>query len=432
MSIFTSEAKMQEWLENKLTSIDGLADIINNIESIKNYIPQNLSESKIKQSFLYCIESLYLNHSLTRNQNISSTKGESLNPDFLSYAPETESIVIIELKNQQGATREAGTELSAYASEIKSALSYISDGDIINVIISPVWPTLLKHHLYNDIFWQGKNTICLEPFTQENEILLKIIDIPLLVQADIPQKISEEHLGGYHICLYDDTLYQQPISETKLDQYMALIKASISSMSTKGEKMNTHGFSFLSEGYGLSPYFITIVNAAPFKSIERIFHSNDIKSYSDLPLIEQKILDTYLEYAPEGHGASLNSLCETASLMLENICKPRAEGFTSWDELKKHIQFNCKPIYFESWGIFKELTIEKLSYKYKNGSYNIELNDVNLGFEVIDEIVDEYYNYVNLHLLSNSFFPKSHAVFNEDIYIDEDLIRSDFPDENIS
>lgn len=430
MSVFASESDMQRWLETKITMIDGLSEIIDNIQSIKDYSPKDLSEEKIKQTFLYCIESLHMNELITKNENISSTKGDSLNPDMFAYAPETQSIVIIELKNTKGATREAGTELSAYAGEIKSALSYLSDGEIINVIISPVWPTLLKHHLYNNIFWQGRNTICLEPFIQGNEILLKIIDISLLVQADIPNKISEEHLGGYHICLYDYSQYQVPRPVSKLPQNLQLIKASISAMSTKGEKMNTHGFTFLSEGNILSPYFITLVNAAPFKSIERILHSDDIKSYSDLPLIEKKILDTYLEYSPEGHGSSLNSLYGAASLLLDNICSPIPEGFTSWGYLKNHILENYKPIYFDSWGVFKELAIKKLSDKYKNGVYNTDLNSVSLGLEVLNEIIDENYQYIDPHYLYNEFFPKSHPRHEENSHFDEEPFSEDFPDDD--
>ncbi|EMX1081427.1 hypothetical protein AAF852_000241 [Yersinia enterocolitica] len=431
MKIFASEKEMQEWLETKLSMTEGLSEVIDNIQSIKDYIPKNLSEDKIKQSFLYCIESIHMIESLTQNENISSTKGHSLKPDIFAYAPETESIVIIELKNQVGATREAGTELSAYASEIKSALSYLSDGEIINVIVSPTWPTLLKHHLYNNIFWQGKNTICLEPFIKDDEISLKIIEIPLLVQADIPNKISEEHLGGYHICLYDNSQYETPRPASKLYQYLPLIKTSISAMSTKGEKMNTHGFTFLSEGSILSPYFITLVNAAPFKSIERILHSDDINSYLDLPLIEKKILDTYLEYSPEGHGSSLNSLCDTASIMLKNICSPAAEGFTSWSDLKNHILNNCTPVYFESWGIFKDIAIKKLSDKYENGKYDMDLNSVSLGFEVIEEIIDKDYQYINPHYLPNEFFPKDHPRHDEEQHFDEELINEDFPDSDI-
>ena len=330
MSVFQNEKEMQEWLEKKFSVIEGLSEIIYNVDDIKHYVPKNLSEEKIKQTFLYCLESLSINELLTKNENISSTKGDSLNPDIFAYAPETQSLVIIELKNSSGATREAGTELSAYAGEIKSALSYLSDGEVINVIISPFWPTLLKHHLYNNIFWQDKNTICLEPFLLDGDIWLKVIDVSVLVQADIPSQFSEEHLGGYHICLYDHSQYEVPRPPSKLHQNSRLMKASVSAIATKGEKMGSHGFAFLSRGTLLSPYFITVVNAAPFKSIERILHSSEINSYFDLPLIERKILDIYLEYSPEGHGSGVNALYDTARSLLKHICSPAPEAFNAW------------------------------------------------------------------------------------------------------
>lgn len=429
MSVFSSEKEMQEWLEDQFTTIEGLSELIVNIEDIEKYTPKNISEDKIKKVFLYCIESLGMNELLTKNEDISLVKGDSLNPDMFAYAPETESIVIIELKNRGGATREAGTELSAYAGEIKSALSYLSDGEIINVIISPAWPTLLKHHLYNNIFWQSKNTICLEPCIFEDEIKLKIIDIPMLVQADIPIKISEEHLGGYHICLYDMTMYQMPRPVSKLYQKLKLIKSSISAIATKGEKMNTHGFAFLTEGGYLSPYFITLVNVAPFKSIERILHSNDIKSYSDLPLIEKKILDTYLEYVPDGHGASLNTLFKMTNSMLGGVCSPSPELFGSWSELKDHISVDYNPIYFESWGIFKELAIEKLHEKYIDGVQDMDLNSVELGFEVLGEIIDKDYCYIDPCHLWGDFFPKDHFQ-NEDLEINDGLSDDNFSDDD--
>ncbi|EEW1661808.1 hypothetical protein ACKKK1_000033 [Escherichia coli] len=429
MSFFTSEKAMQIWLEDKLEIVDGLAEIIDNVQEIEDYIPKNISEVKIKKSYLHCLKSLYLHESLTKDENISSTKGDSLRPDILAYASETESLVIIELKNQGGATREAGTELSAYASEIKSSLSYLSDGDIVNVLISPSWPPLLKHHIYNNVFWQGKNTICLEPIKKNNEILLKIVDIPLFVQAELPTKISEEHLGGYHVCLYDNSQYLKERPETKLHQYLPLIKTSISSMATTGEKMNTHGFAFLRSGTCLSPYFITLVNAAPFKSIERILHSNDIESYNDLPLIEKKILDVYLEYSPEGHGFSLDSLYNSGTHLLQNVCSPAPEGFTSWSEMKEEIMNSHKIIYFESWGIFKEIAISKLSEKYKNGEFDIDLNNINLGLEVINEIIDKDYQFINPQYLHDSFFPENHPTRNRSIFFDQDVI-DDFDDES--
>ena len=429
MSFFTNENAMQIWLENKLDEVEGLADLIDNIQEIEDYVPKNISEIKIKKSYLYCLKSLYLHESLTKDENISSSKGDSLKPDILAYAPETESLVIIELKNQGGATREAGTELSAYASEIKSSLSYLSDGDIVNVIVSPCWPALLKHHLYNNVFWQGKNTICLEPISKDNKILLKIVDISLFVQAEIPTKISEEHLGGYHVCLYDNSQYLEERPITKLPQYLPLIKTSISSMATTGEKMNTHGFAFLRSGTLLSPYIITLVNAAPFKSIERILHSNDIKSYTDLPLIEQKILDVYLEYSPEGHGFSLDSLYRSGIHLLKDVCSPTPEGFTSWSDMKEEIMSSHEVIYFESWGIFKDIAISNLSKKYERGEFNIDLNNVSLGFEVIDEIIDKDYQFMNPQYLHDSFFPENHPSRDRSIFFDQNVIN-DLDDES--
>jgi hypothetical protein len=411
MNIFNSEDDLQVWLEKLLGKMEGLSAIINNIPEIKNFEPNSISERKIKESFLTCLESLHLNEILTENKNISSVRGDILKPDIIAYAPETESIVIIELKNHHNATRQAGTELSAYASEIKSGLSYLSDGDLVHVIISNSWPTLLKHYIYNNIFWQGKNTICLEPCMNDDVIGLEIVDISLLVQADIPMKISEEQLGGYHICLYDDSQQTRSPQQTKLHQRVKLMKSSVSCMATRGERMNTHGFAFLSretDGYGMSPYFITLVNVAPFKSIEKVFHTEENLAYSDLTLIQQKLLDVYLEYAPEGHGYSLNSLFDTASKLLETICTPRPESYSSWEYLKTHITDNCKPIYFDSWGIFKEIATMKLSEKYNEEIYHIDLNSVSLGYEVLDELIDKNYPYINLQHLPDEFFPVDH------------------------
>lgn len=40
---------MQIWLEDKLEIVDGLAEIIDNVQEIEDYIPKNISEVKIKK-----------------------------------------------------------------------------------------------------------------------------------------------------------------------------------------------------------------------------------------------------------------------------------------------------------------------------------------------------------------------------------------------
>lgn len=63
MSFFTSEKAMQIWLEDKLEIVDGLAEIIDNVQEIEDYIPKNISEVKIKKT-IYIVSNHFtcMNH----------------------------------------------------------------------------------------------------------------------------------------------------------------------------------------------------------------------------------------------------------------------------------------------------------------------------------------------------------------------------------
>ena len=406
MSIFTDESEMQEWLEERFLEIEGLNDLIINIEDINNYKPSTPSSLKIKNSYIKSIEALYINEVISHNKNISLTKGELLKPDTIAYSVEKESIVIIELKNFANATRQAGTELIAYAGEMKSSLSYLSDGEIVNVIISPSWPTLLKHYIFNNMVWQNKYILCLEPVETSEGVALKIIDIDKLDIEKSPEKFCEEHLAGYHICLYDDTQQTKCPSPTHLHNHLDLMIESMNAIATKGEKINGHGFAFLSKeiiGPGLSPYYISIVNVAPFKSIERIFHLNDFDGYQNLPEIIKKYIGIYTEYAPDGHGGCLETLADTGIEILSNICTPRNEGYTTWSIIKSEIINNWEPKYFVSWGIFKELMMDELSHHYKNGNYSAKSSSPEIGYDIIEKAIDYNYTYFELANMSEYF-----------------------------
>ncbi|EDU0977616.1 hypothetical protein DBN05_004202 [Salmonella enterica subsp. enterica serovar Anderlecht] len=400
MSIFKDEREMQEWLENELDDQEGFINLIYNIQSIDDYIPKDSVSKKLYDSYQHCIPALSLMEVISKDQNISSSKGDILKPDIVAYSIEKESLVLIELKNISGPSREAGTELSAYAGELKGYLSHLSDGDIINVIISPVWPALLKHYVFNNIVWQNKNMICFEPAVVNGEKVLKPLDIDVLLQAEIPASFSEEHLRGYHICLYDYTQYHEPRPQTKLHDQLSVIKSSISQMVAEGEKANSHGFVILTEeiiGYGLSPYMITFVNAAPFSSLERYFHSDEIKSYEDLPFIGKQFYDIYTYYEPLGLGSSTSKIFNSGRRYLSKICKPEIESLNSWKILKNEANnARAQAFYFDSWGVFKEKAMELLFEKYNNSEYDIDLNSIELGYEVISELVDDEYNFIYL------------------------------------
>lgn len=409
-SFFASEDEMQSWLANELEQNESLADLICNLDELDGLEVANISERKILESFQHCKHSLYLNTIISNNENISLKEGDSLKPDFLLYAAETESIVIVELKNIANPTRQAGTEISAYASEVKSYIPFISEGDIINVLISPIWPTLLRHYVFHEIFWLQKNIICLEPTEVDGKVQLKVIDISCIVEDNVTVKISPLHLGGYQLCLYDDNLYKDRENRTRLDPYIEQMKTAISAIEKKANSQKNHGFAFLWKDHwdlSLAPYSITIVNFAPFQSVERLFHDENFKPSK----MTERFVNLMIENDPNGHGESLNAMTEHAKKFL-GFCSPRAEGFHTWDDLKEMTLPRAEFLSFHSWGIFGEIFSDKLSMEYENGNTHFTFNDPDLGLKVLDELIDPNYEFINLS--HYNYDPESDGFFDDE------------------
>ncbi len=171
MSLFKNEAAMQKWICEELHEADGLADLICNCDYLDEFLPQGVEQESILRSFSSCLSALYITEPISEDENISLTRPDSLKPDLILYSAESQGMVIVELKNLAGPSREAGTELGAYACELRSYIPFLSDGDLFNVIISPVWSTLLRHYVFNEIFWQQKNLICLTPVVTDDGIM---------------------------------------------------------------------------------------------------------------------------------------------------------------------------------------------------------------------------------------------------------------------
>ena len=393
--IFESERDMQKWLSKELRSVDGIIDLVINKNKFDEYKPISFTEKNIYDSFRYCVKSMYLNNTITEDKNISLKIGDSLKPDFLLYSPETESILIVELKNLGGPSRQAGTELLAYAGEIKTYVPFISDGDIINVIISPIWPTLLRHYVFHEIFWLQRKIICLKPVSINDKTKLEILEVSDIIEDDVNVMISEKHLGGYQLCLYDDNLYKDPANRTRLDPYINQMKSALFAIATKGYSQKSHGFAFLWKDNwkeSLAPYSITILNFAPFQTIERLFHD---KSFKITPMTEEfiKIIE---EFNPKGHGQSLIDITNAGNDFLSNFCNPMMEDFTTWNDLKENLKQRANLIAFKPWGVFDELFSNKLREEYLQGNLNISSTDPFIGLNMLNELIDPNYEFIDL------------------------------------
>lgn len=394
-TIFKSEDEMQNWLSDQLKDEYCFDELIIDREDLNTIVPKDLAEKKIIESYKNCLKSLNVVSVFSENENISFNTSDILKPDFLLYAPETESMVIIELKNLVSPSRQVGTEISAYASEIKSYIPFISEGNIINVIISTVWSTLVRHYVFQEIFWLQRNIICLEPQNINGHIKLAIKDARSFIDDSVALKLSEEQLGGYQICLYDYGLYGNKNDRTRLDTNIEQMKTAISFMSIKGNSQKNHGFAFLwKDNWELSiaPYSITVLNFAPFQSLERLFHDENFEPNE----ITKRFIHIIKEYSPTGQGQSLDEIADTGIKFLEDFCEPRMESFTTWGSLKETMLNRCELISFHGWGIFAELFSDKLIEEYRKGNSTISSTDPNLGLELINELVDPNYDFYDL------------------------------------
>lgn len=398
--LFQSENEMQKWIELNLAEHHGLLSIIENTNEIKEYDAKNNIERKIKNSFTLCLECLESLDVISTDQNISVNDKDIIRPDIIAYSTNRSSLVLMELKNIKGPTRQAGTELSAYAAELKGYLSHLSDGDIINVIISCEWPTLLKHYIFNTIVWQHKNLICLEPFfnTSTKMIKLRCKEIETIIQTDIPERFASQHLEGFHVCLYDSSLGSKLARESQLHDKFDLIKISMEMIATESEKDHSHGFAILCKKNDITnvPYVITIVNASGFASIERHFHSRNFGTVEDLPIIGRCIHDINENYSNTGFTASNMKAYNRAKNTLDKICTPRIEGPNTWSELQEFTNspYNEK-VHIELWGIFKEKFFEIANDSFKDTGYSLSA-DINTMQSVIDSIIDKDYKHIRI------------------------------------
>lgn len=333
--MFQNEAEMQKSLKQSLETVDGLNDLITNRDYLENYIPTSDEEKKVLSSFLRTERSLNFLELISEDENISIVKNDALRPDFLFYSSESQGVVIVELKNMSGATREVGTELGAYSCEVRSYIPYLSEGDLFHVVISSCWPTLLRHYIFHEIFWNKKNIICLEPIKVDDSIMLNIISIESVIEADVGFNISDRHLAGYQVCLYDNYSYDRNADRNRLDKNLEQMKTAIQVMTSEGYRQRGNGFAFLWKDHldiSIAPYSISIFNMAPFKSIERFLHN--ITSMEQLSDIQKRFLKLIKWQSPTGHGDALHNIYESASPFLKKFSNPSIEGFHEWFEYK--------------------------------------------------------------------------------------------------
>ncbi|QZY81889.1 hypothetical protein K7H21_09765 [Klebsiella sp. CTHL.F3a] len=372
--LFKSESEMQMWLSSELNKAEGLASLIIPFSDEEySYV-----DKKISDSYNYCLKTLSNTKIVCENQDISQFSDEILRPDFLLYSVDYEAWIIIEIKNIPNPTRQAGTELGAYTNALKTYFPNMSDGDVINVVISNDWPTLIKNYIFNEIFWLNRSILCLRPVKHESGIKLECIRPAILTKAYSDRKLSPKDFSGYQFCIYGKDIYSGG-EVSDIEKNIEQIKSSFQRMVNKASRLHSHGFAFLWRDfrkYSLAAYSITIVDINPFKN--NLYYTCNEKG------IAAELQHIIWEYESTGNTYSLWEIINDADFYLREISSTWPEAPSNWITLREFIVEDAEIMEFKCWGRISELYENELANEYNKGRFDLKFTDPGFGFYFIN------------------------------------------------
>jgi hypothetical protein len=385
-TLFKNEPEFQEWLASELNAGANLGDLIFGWESFNDVAEKGWFSNKIIRSFENCRHSLYTNVLISEDEDIFSVGRKKLKPDFLLFDAETANILVVEIKNTSHATREAGTESSAYANGVKVLFPFLASGDIIHIIISSDWPTLLRNWICYEVIFFNKKLLCLQPVMVDGNIRLEVLQMSaLLVKLNVAPKFYASELEGFHHCLYAKNAQTREKIDN-LDGYVAEMKYSLQQIRLKAESEGLHGFSFLWKDRRdqiLAPYSMTIVNVSPFTD-------PDFLLYKSKSILAKKIIQINEDFEPSStESASLYRVVRGSHPFLKNFCNPLSEGFSHWGILHQMMtSYADSLIAFQGWGVFGEAFDDKMQCSITSKD-KFRVMDPEVGLEVLNSLINE-------------------------------------------
>lgn len=276
---FGREQLVQDWLESVIAE-DRLSDVIVGADKIRkslawsespefkppfpiDYLTRlgNLRAAEHVLGELHTLDLVSKN-----NRSISREKGERLFVDLLYCARETSRFVLFEIKNQDGSAREAVTEIMAYEHEALNHTPFSSANDVMMVIVSRDFSTLLDHAVTGLNSWSRRRVLCLRFDDSEAEPRL-IVHIPIAWSA-----IGQKGLTADGIVTA--TLSFMPVSNLDEDDIYAVCSTAANLMVREAERSGGSGFAMVAynhlyPGMADSPYLILAGVVNPFSFLER-------------------------------------------------------------------------------------------------------------------------------------------------------------------
>lgn len=276
---FETEQQVQDWLES-VVAAEKLTEIIEGTDRVQNALAWSespdfrppfpidyltrLGNLRAAAHVLAALHSLELVSK--NNRSISLEKGERLFVDLLYCARETSQFVLFEIKNQDGSAREAVSEIIAYEHEALNHTPFSSANDVMMVIVSRKYSTLLDHAVSGLNTWSRRRVLCLR-FDDSAETPRLIVHIPAAWSA-IGQK------GLARTGIVTAVLSFKPSLELDEDDVHAVCSTAASLMVREAERSGGSGFAIVAYNHlyprlADAPYEILVGVVNPFSFLER-------------------------------------------------------------------------------------------------------------------------------------------------------------------
>jgi len=277
--------------------------------------------------------------------NISMEHYNRLYPDILLYSPIYNKYIICELKRSSKAEREAITELLGYFLEVKNHLPLSNNSDIMLVIISTEFNTLLLHSAAS-VLLQDIPILCLKPVIQDEQLLgFKILDPDVWTNMD-NSTIKKQFFEGITLSLYG--------KENKIVQDEDVVSDMLLAceyLTDDANRIRSNGFciawkSF--KGNGISSqikteYFITIFTINPYKLYRENFLDSKKKD-----ILSKHINQIFCE--SENWCDDFSTFTENAEAFLEQNYSPQFESPYDFKSFWQMLQRIGIPFYCDTWG----------------------------------------------------------------------------------
>jgi hypothetical protein len=361
------------------------------------------TRERYAESAVLALESFRLLEFISGDRNISRTSGEELRPDVLAYNPEEDTIVVFELKKSAQTGRQALTELLAYEHELQNHLPLLGTANIVFVLISPEWSTLMDHALTGSVAWAGKTCIGLEVHAAPTGRRLKV-HVPDAWAPLLSHGLPEGGLNTVTLSLYsgvadDATGMESPTSERDSeetrDACLREIDTALQVIARDGERAGTHGFAILCDNTDFEPcpWMILTGILNPFAFLH---HGLRVGAPAGETEVSRFMADPGRDYLGVAMDNTLGRILSRGRRYLEQSFDPLLESFLDWSSAKQVMRRIAPPVRMEFWGVLGDFARDFVLHEAVRTTQMPSLSrskhdwrSPHVGFTILSELTGE-------------------------------------------